>query len=76
MSPEPVVSDPKFTQLEFPMAEIPQLRADGRNWTDYREKILRVAAQQEFGQVVRRNGDDYKATQKIGNSGTPLPSPS
>ncbi|KIJ04850.1 hypothetical protein PAXINDRAFT_21861, partial [Paxillus involutus ATCC 200175] len=33
------------------MAEIPQLRADGRNWTDYREKILRVAAQKNLDRL-------------------------
>ncbi|KIJ08005.1 hypothetical protein PAXINDRAFT_18829 [Paxillus involutus ATCC 200175] len=33
------------------MAEIPQLRADSRNWTDYREKILRMAAQQNLDKL-------------------------
>ncbi|KIJ05892.1 hypothetical protein PAXINDRAFT_20878, partial [Paxillus involutus ATCC 200175] len=33
------------------MAEIPQLRADGRNWTEYREKLLRVAAQQNLDRL-------------------------
>ncbi|KIJ08782.1 hypothetical protein PAXINDRAFT_18099 [Paxillus involutus ATCC 200175] len=33
------------------MAEIPQLRADGRNWMEYREKLLRVAAQQNLDRL-------------------------
>ncbi|KIJ13592.1 hypothetical protein PAXINDRAFT_13553 [Paxillus involutus ATCC 200175] len=33
------------------MADIPVLRTDGRNWTDYREKILRVAAQQNLDRL-------------------------
>ncbi|KIJ10231.1 hypothetical protein PAXINDRAFT_16736 [Paxillus involutus ATCC 200175] len=36
------------------MAEIPQLRADGRNWTEYREKLLRVAAQQKLDKLYDR----------------------
>ncbi|KIJ09087.1 hypothetical protein PAXINDRAFT_17816, partial [Paxillus involutus ATCC 200175] len=36
------------------MAEIPQLRADGRNWTEYREKLLRVAAQQNLDRLYDR----------------------
>ncbi|KIJ12359.1 hypothetical protein PAXINDRAFT_14835 [Paxillus involutus ATCC 200175] len=33
------------------MAEIPQLRVDGRNWTEYHEKLLRVAVQQNLDRL-------------------------
>ena len=33
------------------MAEIPQLRADSRNWPDYREKLLCVAAQKNLDRL-------------------------
>ncbi|KIJ10654.1 hypothetical protein PAXINDRAFT_16371 [Paxillus involutus ATCC 200175] len=33
------------------MADIPVLRADGRNWTEYREKLLRVAAQKNLDRL-------------------------
>jgi hypothetical protein len=33
------------------MADIPVLRTDGRNWTEYREKLLRVAAQQNLDRL-------------------------
>ncbi|KIJ06172.1 hypothetical protein PAXINDRAFT_20624 [Paxillus involutus ATCC 200175] len=36
------------------MAEIPQLRADGQNWTEYCEKLLRVAAQQNLDRLYDR----------------------
>ncbi|KIJ08035.1 hypothetical protein PAXINDRAFT_18794 [Paxillus involutus ATCC 200175] len=33
------------------MADIPVLRTDGRNWTEYREKLLRVAAQKNLDRL-------------------------
>ncbi|KIJ19278.1 hypothetical protein PAXINDRAFT_7782 [Paxillus involutus ATCC 200175] len=56
------------------MAEIPQLRADGRNWTDYREKILRAAAQQGLDKLydgtetIQGNAEDWQQRNAIAKS--------
>ncbi|KIJ05271.1 hypothetical protein PAXINDRAFT_21450 [Paxillus involutus ATCC 200175] len=56
------------------MAEIPQLRADGRNWTDYREKILRVAAQQKLDKLydgtetLQGDAEDWQQRNAIAKS--------
>ncbi|KIJ07197.1 hypothetical protein PAXINDRAFT_19600 [Paxillus involutus ATCC 200175] len=56
------------------MAEIPQLRADGRNWTDYHEKILRAAAQQGLDKLydgtetIQGNAEDWQQRNAIAKS--------
>ncbi|KIJ06426.1 hypothetical protein PAXINDRAFT_20385 [Paxillus involutus ATCC 200175] len=56
------------------MAEIPQLRADGRNWMEYREKLLRVAAQQKLDKLydgtetLQGDAEDWQQRNAIAKS--------
>ncbi|KIJ05418.1 hypothetical protein PAXINDRAFT_21324 [Paxillus involutus ATCC 200175] len=56
------------------MVDIPALRTDGRNWTDYREKILRAAAQQGLDKLydgtetIQGNAEDWQQRNAIAKS--------
>ncbi|KIJ09605.1 hypothetical protein PAXINDRAFT_17310 [Paxillus involutus ATCC 200175] len=56
------------------MADIPVLRTDGRNWTEYREKLLRVAAQQKLDKLydgtetLQGDAEDWQQRNTIAKS--------
>ncbi|KIJ06367.1 hypothetical protein PAXINDRAFT_20440 [Paxillus involutus ATCC 200175] len=56
------------------MVDIPALRTDGRNWMDYREKILRAAAQQGLDKLydgtetIQGNAEDWQQRNTIAKS--------
>ncbi|KIJ07250.1 hypothetical protein PAXINDRAFT_19553 [Paxillus involutus ATCC 200175] len=56
------------------MVDIPALRTDGRNWTDYREKILRAAAQQGLDKLydgtetLQGDAEDWQQRNAIAKS--------